>query len=176
MIGVAEIRRVVPHRHPVLLVDQVVEVEPGTRLRARKAVSAAEPCYAGIEEDAAPGRHAYPTGWLLESWAQAAVLLVCWERPNPDVLTGTVALLAGLKGVRVSGAAWPGQLVEHEVRLLRDLGGTAILTGETRCEGRLLLEIDEMTIALRPAETLRGDGPDDAYGASGASVGQGEEN
>jgi 3-hydroxyacyl-[acyl-carrier-protein] dehydratase len=147
VIGPAAIKKIIPHRHPLLLVDRVVEVEPGRRLLAVKAVTAAEPGYAWIGA-------AYPVGLLLESWAQAAVLLACWERPNPDVLSGNVALLAGVRDAQVLGPVHPGEAVEHEVQVLRDLGDTVILTGTSRVDGRPVLAVDRFTVALRAAGVL----------------------
>ncbi|MGW7447641.1 hypothetical protein [Kitasatospora sp. NPDC054795] len=158
------IKATIPHRHPLLLVDRVVEVEPGRRLVARKAVTAAEPCYAGLGDDAPAERYAYPTGQLLESWAQAAVLLACWARPNPDVLTGKVALLAAAKECRVRAAVHPGQLVEHEVRVIRDLGDTVILGGSSTADGRPVLEVGQFTVALRGTEVLRAEPTNDREG------------
>ncbi|GHF80736.1 hypothetical protein GCM10018790_68100 [Kitasatospora xanthocidica] len=158
------IKATIPHRHPVLLVDRVVEVEPGSRLLARKAVTAAEPCYAGLDDDAPAERYAYPAGQLLESWAQAAVLLACWQRPNPYVLTGKVALLAAVKDSRVLAAVHPGQVVEHEVRIVRDLGDTVILGGSSTADGRPVLEVGQFTVALRGAEVLRAESADGSTG------------
>lgn len=171
MIGPAAIKKIIPHRHPLLLVDRVVEVEPGRRLLAVKAVTAAEPGYAWIRADAPVAHDAYPAGLLLESWAQAAVLLACWERPNPDVLSGSVALLAGVRDARVLAPVHPGQAVEHEVQVLRDLGDTVILTGASRVDGRPVLEVDRFTVALRAAGALSpaaapGAGPNDDSGNS----------
>ncbi|MFF7992056.1 hypothetical protein ACFZDG_19945 [Kitasatospora xanthocidica] len=158
------IKATIPHRHPVLLVDRVVEVEPGSRLLARKAVTAAEPCYAWLDDDAPAERYAYPAGQLLESWAQAAVLLACWQRPNPYVLTGKVALLAAVKDSRVLAAVHPGQVVEHQVRIVRDLGDTVILGGSSTADGRPVLAVGQFTVALRGAEVLRAEPTGDGTG------------
>ena len=46
----ADIRALLPHHHPNLLVDRVVRCEPGTMIETTKAVSASEPCYAELPD------------------------------------------------------------------------------------------------------------------------------
>ncbi|MHA4774471.1 3-hydroxyacyl-ACP dehydratase FabZ family protein [Streptomyces sp. MSC1_001] len=150
----ARITSVIPHRPPALLVDRVVAVEPGRRLVAHRTVAAGPGFHPG---PARPGRDddpSLPLGLLLESWAQAAVLLACWERPNPDVLKGNVALLAGVRDVRALAPVEPGAVLVHEVRVVRDLGDTVLTTGTTVVGDRTVLEVGQLTLALRPAESL----------------------
>ncbi|MFJ8311754.1 MULTISPECIES: 3-hydroxyacyl-ACP dehydratase FabZ family protein [unclassified Streptomyces] len=147
------ITSVIPYRHPALLVDRVGEVEPGRRLVAYKAVSIAEPAYRGLAQGAAQ-EYAYPIGMMLESWAQAALLLACWERPNPDVRTGQVTLGAGVRDARVLGPVYPGSVLVHEVTVIRDLGDTVITAGCSAVDGRPVLEVGQLTFALRPAAAL----------------------
>ncbi|MER6518574.1 beta-hydroxyacyl-ACP dehydratase [Streptomyces sp. NPDC001553] len=160
MTGTAPIAAAIPHRHPALLVDRVVEVEPGRRLVAHKAVSRTEACYRDRDPKAGEEEYAYPPGRLLESWAQSAVLLACWEKPNPDVLAGQVALLAGLRGARTLAAVLPGSVLVHEVEMVRDLGDTAIFTGRSTVDGAAVLEIGQLTLALRDADVLAPSAPE----------------
>jgi 3-hydroxyacyl-[acyl-carrier-protein] dehydratase len=152
--GTARIRTVIPHRPPALLVDRVAEIEPGRRLVAHKAVTTAETAYRGLDDAAPQTRYAYPLGLLLESWAQSAVLLACWDQPNPDVLAGKVALLAGVRDARALAPVYPGSVMVHEVRVVRDLGDTLITTGSSSVDGRPVLEVGQLTLALRGAQAL----------------------
>ncbi|MGW8329033.1 3-hydroxyacyl-ACP dehydratase FabZ family protein [Streptomyces sp. NPDC055808] len=147
------ITSVIPHRYPALLVDRVGEVEPGRRLVAYKAVSVAEPAYRGLAQGAQQ-EYAYPLSMMLESWAQAALLLACWERPNPDVRTGQVTLGAGVRDARVLGPVYPGSVLVHEVTLVRDLGDTVVTAGSSSVDGRRVLDVGQLTFALRPATEL----------------------
>ncbi|WP_176604629.1 3-hydroxyacyl-ACP dehydratase FabZ family protein [Streptomyces lycii] len=149
------IASVIPHRPPALLVDRVTEVEPGRRLVAVTDVRLpAGRRGTGTGSGPAGAEYAYPLGLLLESWAQAAVLLACWEKPNPDVLAGQVALLAGVRDARALAPVRAGSVLEHEVRVLRDLGDTVITTGRSTVAGRPVLEMGQLTLALRGAGTL----------------------
>lgn len=158
MIGVGELKRMIPHRHPVLMVDRVSEVEPGA-LVAHTAISGREPCYrpdgGWAGDGVGPDPYAYPFGLLLESWAQAAVLLVCWDEPNPDVLTGKLELISGIRNVTVHGPVYPGDVVEHRVDLVRAVADAAILTGRSLVDGRTVLEVGTFTLARRPVDALR---------------------
>lgn len=147
MNGIDAITRVLPHRYPMLLVDRVVEVEPGLRLVARKAVSANEPWYRDLPAS-------YPPVLLVESWCQAAGLLGAWQTPNPNVLTGQVMLVGGLTGIRFGGPVVPGDVVEHRVRLDRVLGDTMIFEGESLVDDRTVLEVTQAIVTMRPAATL----------------------
>ncbi|HET6859683.1 MAG TPA: beta-hydroxyacyl-ACP dehydratase [Streptomyces sp.] len=154
MSGIALIKSVLPHRHPALLIDRISEMRPGLGVRTQKAVSVTDPGYRTLSNKATELEYVYPLGRLLESWAQSAVLLACWENPNPDVLEGKVALLAGVKNARTFGPVYPGQVVDHEVRVVRDLGDTLIITGSSTVEGRKVLEVGQLVLALRGTEAL----------------------
>ncbi|MER5311968.1 beta-hydroxyacyl-ACP dehydratase [Streptomyces sp. NPDC002773] len=150
----ARVTAVIPHRPPALLVDRVVDVEPGRRLVAHRTAAAGPGFHPGPDHSRRDGETSLPLGLLLESWAQAAVLLACWERPNPDVLKGNVALLAGVRDVRALAPVAPGALLVHEVRVVRDLGDTVLTTGTTVVGDRPVLEVGQLTLALRPAGVL----------------------
>jgi len=62
----ADIRALLPQRHPNLLVDQVVRCEPGTMIETLKAVSGGEPCYARLPGGLPADAYHYPEAQLLE--------------------------------------------------------------------------------------------------------------
>ncbi|MBE1491990.1 hotdog family protein [Plantactinospora soyae] len=155
MIGVAEIRKVVPHRYPILLLDRVVELVPGERLTAQKAVSCTEPCYEGLDEKAVDRDYAYPATLIVESWAQAGVLLATWDRPNPDVLVGMVGLAGAINDVSFGGPAYPGDVLEHRVRMVKVIGDTVILEGETVVGDTTVMRVGQFVETQRPVSALR---------------------
>lgn len=151
MIDVAGIKQLLPHRYPMLLVDAVTEVSPGESLVAVKAVTANEPCYAELPADA---DHAYPPTLLVESWCQAAALLVCLDEPDPDVRTGRVALFGGISGLRFGAAVQPGSLVVHRARVVKVLADAAVLAGGSEVAGESVLAVDGVTVAFRTTQAL----------------------
>lgn len=71
-IDIHRIREILPHRYPFLLIDRVLDVTPGERLRALKNVTANEPFFDGHF----PHRPVFPGVLMLESIAQASAILV----------------------------------------------------------------------------------------------------
>lgn len=155
-LGFDEIKRVLPHRYPMLLVDRVVEVEPGVRLTARKAVSGNEPWYRDLADDTPATGYAYPPTLLVESWCQAAGLLAASDPAGLDAPAGRVLLIGAMTGIRFTAEVFPGDLVEHRVRLVRSVGDTAIFEGESLVDGRTVLEVERVVVAMRPAAELTG--------------------
>jgi 3-hydroxyacyl-[acyl-carrier-protein] dehydratase len=97
-LGRAEIEAILPHRAPFLLLDEVLELEPGTRVVARKTVR---------EEDCAghfPGNPIMPGVLMVEALAQAGAVAVLSEEEN----RGKLALFAGIDDVRFKRVVRPG--------------------------------------------------------------------
>lgn len=157
------IRAVLPHRHPMLLVDRVLHLEPGVGLRAIKAVTASEPWYAALDQD--PARpvtgpdYAYPHALLVESWCQAAGVLATWARPHPDVRTGRVMLFGAISAITFGAPVLPGDVLEHRVVLDREVGDTVIFSGSALVDGTPVMTVGRVVVAFRPAESLRVDAP-----------------
>jgi 3-hydroxyacyl-[acyl-carrier-protein] dehydratase len=96
--GRAEIESILPHRPPFLLVDEVVELDPGSRVVARKRVT---------EEDCAghfPGNPIMPGVKMVEAMAQTGAVAVLAEEEN----RGKLALFAGIQDVRFKRIVRPG--------------------------------------------------------------------
>jgi 3-hydroxyacyl-[acyl-carrier-protein] dehydratase len=155
-----------PYRYPMLLIDRVTSVVPRERLTACKAVTISEPWFGGGSRPgpgpavaAAPpvfpaAPPVFPTVLLIESLCQAAGLLAAWEAPKPSVLSGDVMLLGSLSSVTVQGSVEPGSIICHEVRLVRSFDGGHIFAGTSAVDGRPVLRIGQMIMAIRPAGTV----------------------
>jgi 3-hydroxyacyl-[acyl-carrier-protein] dehydratase len=153
--GVGEVLEALPHRYPMLLVDRILELTPGDSITAVKAVTVNEPWFAGC----AAGE-AYPQVLVIESWSQAACILVArllrdrGERPD-----GRVPLFGSLRGARILGPVRPGDVLTHRAQLVRALSDTWILAGASTVGGVPSLEVDRAVVALRPLQP----GPSGAY-------------
>lgn len=154
MITIAQLRQALPHRYPMMLVDRVTELVPGERLTALKAVTSNEPWYRDFGAGQTDEQYVYPQVLLMESWAQSAGVLATWDQPNPDVLDGRVMLFGGATNVDFHRPVFPGDVVEHEVRLFRALSDTLIFDGESRVAGVPVLSVERMVMAFRPADEL----------------------
>ena len=151
------IRALLPQRHPMLLLDRVDVTEPGVCVTGYKAVTATELCYRALADDAPPHAYAYPVSLLLESFGQAAAVL--WltspreATADPDRrggFTDDVLMLGGLRGCRIDGSAYPGDVLRHEVRLDHVVPGTGFATGETWV-GRIRIAVMTSFVAVRRA-------------------------
>ncbi|GGO79952.1 3-hydroxyacyl-ACP dehydratase FabZ family protein [Wenjunlia tyrosinilytica] len=152
--GVASLKALIPHRFPMLLVDRVLEVEPGDRIVCLKAVTCNEPWYQQLPDDTPDSGYAYPTALLVESWCQSAALLAAWDQPR-EVVADQVALFGGISGIQVHGPVLPGDLLRHEVRISRALEGTWFFEGTTTtADGRQVLVVESVMTALRPSSVL----------------------
>mgnify|MGYP002723922094 CR=1 FL=1 len=150
----AKIKETLPHRHPVLQLDRVVELVPGHRVIALKAVTGSDPCYAGIPDGAPEEAYAFPVSLVLESLGQAGGFL--WMRTAADAgqeLTGTL-IFGAARGLRVYSRAHPGDVIRHEVELQQVKNNTAFMVGRSYVGDRLIAEADDIIAALRPEEQL----------------------
>ncbi|WP_338058300.1 hypothetical protein [Streptomyces antioxidans] len=138
-----------PHRYPMLLVDRVVELVPGERVTAVKAVTLNEPWYAGLTPGTAL---AYPPSLVIESWGQAAGLLASAASPESR---GQVMLFGSVADAEFHGPVRPGELIEHRVRIARSLDDSVIFEGESRCGSRPVMSVARMVMAFRPAGALK---------------------
>jgi 3-hydroxyacyl-[acyl-carrier-protein] dehydratase len=98
--GRDEIEAIIPHRDPFLFLDEVLELEPGVRVVARKRVRGDEWFFPGHF----PGRPIMPGVIMVEALAQAGAVALLSEESN----RGKLALFAGIDGVRFKRIVGPG--------------------------------------------------------------------
>ena len=134
-IEAAEIMRIIPHRYPFLLVDRVVELEPGKRVVALKNVTANEPQFTGHF----PERPIMPGVLMVEAMAQAGAVAVL----TVPEYRGKLALFAGIDECRFRRTVLPGDTLRMEVTVekLRGMFGrakaVASVDGEVAVEATL---------------------------------------
>jgi 3-hydroxyacyl-[acyl-carrier-protein] dehydratase len=155
MIGHAEIKLILPHRHPMLLVDAVLNVEPGARIVAIKNISLNEPCFADAARERRPAPPSYPAVLLIESFCQAAGILEALSRGATRPAQDHVMLFGAMANVEFHDDAHPGDTLIHHVRLETALSDAAVFSGEVRTSDRLIATIGRVIVAIRPASALR---------------------
>ncbi len=145
ILDVVEIQRIIPHRAPFLLVDRIIELEPGLRAVGLKNVTITEAHFQGHFPD-------YPVmpGVLqIEAIAQTGCVALLIQ----EEMRGKLALFAGLDNVRFKRQVKPGDVLRMEVTLgqfRRNIGtgvGVATVDGEVACKA-------ELTFALVPSPLL----------------------
>lgn len=108
-MDIHQILKQLPHRYPILLVDRVLELEKGKRIKALKNVSINEPYFNGHF----PHRPVMPGVLMLEALAQAAALLA-FDTLGVTPDDKTVYYFAGIDGARFKRPVEPGdQLLLH---------------------------------------------------------------
>ncbi len=139
MLTTQEIMALIPHRFPFLLIDRVVELEPGVRAVAEKLVSVNEPQFTGHF----PGNPVFPGVLIVEALAQAGAVATL-ALPEHH---GKLVLFAGIDDCRFKRVVRPGDVLRLEVRLermRRGVGkghGRATVEGELACEAGLLFAL-----------------------------------
>ena len=134
-LDVRDIRRIIPHRYPILLVDRIVELEPGKRAVGLKNVTTNEWFFEGHF----PDNPIMPGVLIIEALAQTGAVAAL----SADEFKGKLGLFAGIDGVRFRRQVVPGDQLRLEVemdRLRRGIGrasAKATVEGETAAEGRL---------------------------------------
>ena len=139
MMDIHQILKQLPHRYPILLVDRVLEVEKGKRIRALKNVSINEPYFLGHF----PHRPVMPGVLMLEALAQAAALLAFdTQGITPD--NKTVYYFAGIDGARFKRPVEPGDQLILDVELLRMKAGIFKFKAQASVNGEVATEAELM--------------------------------
>ena len=138
VMDILAIEAVLPHRHPFLLVDRVIELEPMKRLVALKSVTINEPFFAGHF----PGHPVMPGVLVLEALAQAAALLA--KKSVPAQTDDRVTYLMAIDNARFRRPVLPGDRLELRVEVVRHKGaiwkekGTALVDGAVAAEAEFM--------------------------------------
>ena len=138
--GREQIEAIIPHRDPFLFLDEVLELEPGKRVVARKRVRHDEWFFPGHF----PGRPIMPGVIMVEALAQAGAVAVLAEEEN----RGKLALFAGIDDVRFKRIVEPGDELELTCELARVRGpigkgrAEARVGGELAASGTLTFAVD----------------------------------
>ncbi|MDJ0740895.1 MAG: 3-hydroxyacyl-ACP dehydratase FabZ [Gammaproteobacteria bacterium] len=112
-MDIQKIQSLLPHRYPFLLVDRVVDSEPGKRLVAIKNVTINEPFFPGHF----PSKPVMPGVLLIEAMAQATGLLAM---ESADVPEEAIYYLVGVDKARFKRPVVPGDQLVFEVEVLKN--------------------------------------------------------
>ena len=143
MMDIHRILKQLPHRYPFLLVDRVLELEKGKRIKALKNVTINEPFFEGHF----PHRPVMPGVLMIEALAQAAALL-SFDALDATPDAGMIYYFAGMDAVRFKRPVEPGDQLILEAELVRMKAGIFKFKVRATVEQELAVEA-ELTCAMR---------------------------
>lgn len=138
-LSINEIMAIIPHRYPFLLVDRILELEPGVSAVGEKLVTINEPFFQGHF----PDRPIMPGVLIVEALAQTG----CVAALSLSEYREKLAFFAGIDGVRFRKPVVPGDTLRLEVRfdkIRRGIGkgsGTATVNGQLVCDGTIMFAL-----------------------------------
>jgi len=141
MLDVQQIKEIIPHRYPFLLVDKILEVEEGVKAVGIKNVTANEEFFNGHF----PEFPVMPGVLIVEALAQVGAVAMLMKEEN----RGRLAFFAGIDNCRFKRQVRPGDQLRLEVEMTRVRGsfgkGKAIATvdGEVACETEIMFALGD---------------------------------
>jgi len=136
ILDVNEIRRFLPHRYPMLLVDRIVELE-AERIVGIKNVSANEPFFSGHF----PDFPVMPGVLIVEAMAQTAGVLVL---KSIEDRASKLVLLVSIEYAKFRRPVVPGDQLRMELIMLKRKASVAKMSGKATVDGALVAEAEVM--------------------------------
>ncbi|MFD2446739.1 3-hydroxyacyl-ACP dehydratase FabZ [Bacillus sp. CGMCC 1.16607] len=139
MLDVTQIKEIIPHRYPFLLVDRILEIEEGQRAIGIKNVTANEEFFNGHF----PDYPVMPGVLIVEALAQVGAVAMLIKEEN----RGRLAFFTGIDNCRFKRQVKPGDQLRLEVEIIKIKGpigkGKAIATvdGELACEAEIMFAL-----------------------------------
>ena len=141
ILNVQQIEKLLPHRYPFLLVDRIIELEPGKRVVGVKCVSANEPFFPGHF----PEMKVMPGVLILEALAQCSALMTLPAIPEAE-RAGKVIFFMAIDKARFRKPVVPGDRLELHCTMLRNKGSIIKAKGEAKVDGQIVAEGEFMAM------------------------------
>ena len=133
---ITDIMKFLPHRYPFILVDRILELEPGKRVKALKNVTINEPFFQGHF----PQRPIMPGVLIMEAMAQAGGVLVIESLPPEK--HGSLVYFMGIDKARFRQPVVPGDQLIFEIEMIKSRGKAAKLAGIATVDGKRVAEAE----------------------------------
>ena len=144
MLTINEILKILPHRYPMLLIDRILEIEPGKRIVGLKNVTANEQFFQGHF----PGAPVMPGVLIVEAMAQCGAVLCLRDIEDRD---RKLFLFGGVDKARFRRPVLPGDQLILECELLQKRSNTVRLRGTAKVDGNVVAEAELLSVmTLRP--------------------------
>lgn len=139
MLDIQQIKEIIPHRYPFLLIDKILEVEEGVKAVGIKNVTVNEPFFQGHF----PDYPVMPGVLIVEALAQVGAVAILKSPANK----GKLVLFAGIDNLRIRSQVKPGDTLELSVEITRLKGpigkGKAVakVDGKVAVDGELMFAV-----------------------------------
>jgi len=133
ILDVNEIQKILPHRHPFLLVDRILELEPDKRIVGIKNVTMDEPFFAGHF----PGFPVMPGVLIIEAMAQTGGVMVLQNAPAE---ARQLVFFASIERARFRRPVVPGDQLRLELEVLSRKSSFCRMQGKAFVDGKLAAE------------------------------------
>ena len=138
-LGINEIKEILPHRHPFLLVDYIEDYEPGEYAVGYKCVTYREDFFAGHF----PQEPVMPGVLIIEALAQVGAVAVLMQEENK----GKLGYFGGIKNCRFRRKVVPGDKLKLEARIIRQKGPVVVGEAIASVDGEVAVKA-ELTLAI----------------------------
>lgn len=145
-LNIQQIKELIPHRYPFLLVDRVTEVEPGKSAKGYKNLTANEPFFQGHF----PFRAIMPGVLMVEALAQLACISILMK----EEYKGNLGVFTGIDGFKFRNMVEPGDRLDMEVELLRMRGPLGKLRAKATVDGKIACE-GEISFSMIESEKVK---------------------
>lgn len=133
-LNIEEIKEIIPHRYPFLLIDKVEDYEIGKRTHAVKCITASEPWFLGHF----PQKNVMPGVLLVEAMAQAGAVSILSMEEN----RGRIAYFSGIKNAKFRREVIPGDRLDIYVDIVKMRKNYGVGEGKIYCEDNLCVEAE----------------------------------
>lgn len=135
MLDINQIMKILPHRHPFLLVDRILELEPGKRIVGYKNVTINEPFFPGHF----PGHPVMPGVLIIEAMAQIAGILAY---QSDESVRDKVTYFTGIDNARFRKPVMPGDQLRLEVEATACKRGIWFFSAKAFVEDKIVTEAE----------------------------------
>src|SRR3712207_6337867 len=133
-LNVEEIKSIIPHRHPFLIIDRVVDMKVGKWIKAQKCITATEPWFTGHF----PNHNVMPGVLMVEAMAQAGAVAIL----SMEEYKGKLAFFSGIKEAKFRKQVVPGDRLDIEVEIVKMRRNYGMGRGRITCDSQVCVEAE----------------------------------